>query len=330
MEKKMSNLTEILGKIENVKDKRARLYFVTRKTKKGMSRSARARDKYEYKTWKIETDSQIQEELFSIIKGKLANIADTNQFTVTDYSLIGDDDSKKILTYVKKERLQSFMHIVDDDLKNASTLDAVTNLEEIANDIWAYIIEVYTAKKIICALRKMAPSKVMVGKKGILATFRTREKSLRLSTDQNISFDKAIDAIYYGDTFYVVSKDNFEEIVGLDEEYREEAKSVAEKIMKNPLICSSFDIGADIENKNRYIKKLAKIKDEIDDLDSERIRRMKDVAKRFGQKFTVGKDGRIQLANEEDLDVMIKLLDDYFLESRQTDKKYGASVKKEM
>jgi hypothetical protein len=326
----MSSLAEILDKIEHVKEKKARLYFITRKTKKGMSKSARACDKYEYKTWKIETDISIQEELYSIMKVKLATISDAGNFIVTDYALIGDDDSKKILTYAKKERLQSFMHIVDDDLKNSSNLDSVSNLEEIASDIWAYIIEVYTAKKIICALRKMAPSKVMVGKKGILATFRTKEKSLRLSTDQNISFDKAIDAIYYDDTFYIVSKDNFEEIVGLDEEYREEAKSVAEKIMQNPLINAGFDIGSDIESKNRYIKKLAKIKDEIDALNPERIRRMKDVAKRFGQKFTVGKDGKILLSNEDDLDLMIKLLDDFFLESHQTAKKYGASVKKEM
>ena len=326
----MSKLEEILEKVKDVKDKKAKLYFVTRKIKKGMTKNARAAEKYEYKVWTINTDSEIQTELYKILDIKIGNIANKDKFTVSDYTLIGDDEAKKILTYSKKEKLSSFIKIVDVDLKNASDLDSVTNLLDIADDIWAYIIEVSSNGKNICALRKMAPSKVMVGRKGLMTKFLPKDKSLKISKEQNITFDKNIDVIYYDDVFYVVSKDNFEEIVGLQEEYRAEAKRVAEKIMNNPMIKVGYNISAGIEDKNRFIRKLAKIKDEIDKLDDARIKKMKEVAKQFGQNLNFDEDGKIKIDNDEDLDVMIKLLDDYFLESHQTGKKYGASVKKEM
>lgn len=326
----MRKLEEILENVQNVKDKKARLYFITRKTRKGMTKTPKVAEKYEYKVWSIDTDSEIQTELYKVLAVKVSNIANKDKFTVSDYTLIGDDEAKKILTYAKKEKLSSFIKIVDVDLKNASSLDNVTNLLDIADDIWAYIIELSSGKKNICALRKMAPSKVMVGKRGLMTKFLPKDKSLKISKEQNITFDKNIDVIYYDNVFYVVSKDNFEEIVGLQEEYRTEAKSVAEKIMQNPMISVGYDISAGIENKNRFIRKLTKVKDEIDKLDKARINKMEEVARKFGQKLNLDKSGKIRIDNDEELDIMIKLLDDYFLESYQTGKKYGASVKKEM
>lgn len=326
----MNELKVMLDKVEKNTTKRARLYFVTRTIKKDRSKSLKAIEKYEYKTWSIETDEEIQKELFLIFKNKLDNISNKDKYIVTDYSLIMDDAEKKILTYSKKEKLHSFIHIVDEDLKKSSTLDAVENLEKIADNVWAYIIEIYDNGTILCALRKMAPSKVMVGKKGLLTKFRPNEKSLKLSKEQNVIFDKNIDVLYFNNIFYIVSKDNFEEIVGLHEEYREEANFVAEKIMKNPLINANYDIKSAIEDKNRFIRKLAKITKEIDKLNKTRIQKMMDVAKKFNQNFIIDTNGKIKIENENDLDIMIKLLDDYFLESHQTGKKYGASVKKEM
>ena len=326
----MSKLEEILEKLQSAKERKAKLYFVTRRMKKGMSKSAKVTKKYEYKVWTIDTDSEIQTELYNVLEVKVSNIANKDKFTVSDYTLIGDDETKKILTYSKKEKLSSFINIVDVDLKNVSNLDSVTNLLDIADDIWAYIIEVTSNEKNICALRKMAPSKVMVGRKGLMTKFLPKDKSLKISKEQNITFDKNIDVIYYDDVFYVVSKDNFEEIVGLQEEYRNEAKIAAEKIMNNPMISAGYDITAGIEDKNRFIRKLAKIKNEIDKLDEAKIKKMKEVAKKFGQRLNFDKNGKLRIDNEEELDIMIKLLDDYFLESHQTGKKYGASVKKEM
>jgi len=326
----MSELSDLFARLNDVEVKQARLYFVTRTLKDGINKSSKIPNKYAYKCWSIETDVDIQRELYSVFMNKLTHISDESKFIVTDYTLITDDTEKKIMTYSKKEKISSFMHVVDNDLINASELAPVIDLQKIANSIWAYIIEIYVDGKIICGLRKMAPSKILMGDKGILTLFRTKDKSLKLNKDKIISFDKNIDVLYFNDIFYIVSKDNFEEIVGLEEEYREEAKIVADKISNNNLISLNYNLLNEIEERNRFIRKLAKIKDEIDNLDADRIKRMQSVAKQFKQKFKVDKKGKIVINDSDDLDVVVKLLDDYFLESHQTGKKYGASVKKEM
>jgi hypothetical protein len=254
-----------------------------------------------------------------------------DKYTMEDYSIFTDDVEKKILIYTKKEQINSFMHIVDTDLKDPSELTDVDDLAHIANNLWAYIIEVNLNGRMICGLRKMSPSKVLVSekRKSISAMFRINEKSLVLSQEHSIIFDKKLDAIYADDTFFVIQKDTFETIVGLESEYREVAISVAENIQKSPQIILKFDIMSEVKNKNRFIKKLAKIKDEINNIDAERIRKMKMTATTFNQSFVFESD-KIVIDNEKNLDILIKLLDDYYLSSSQTNKQYEASVKKEI
>jgi len=325
----MSKLEEILGVFDNLESKKARLYFVTRELKPGLKKTSKATDRFVYKCLTIETDTEIQTELFSLFHTKLKYISNEEKYLLTDYALVTDDADKKIMTYSRKEKMKSFIHIVDEDLYNAAYLEAVTSLDDIADKLWAYIIEVYVDNKSICALRKMSPSKVMIGKKGLFTSFRTKDKTLELFSKQTVLFDKNIDALYCDNTFFVVSKDNFEEIVGLQDEYKEEALAVADKIVKSPHFSLGFNLNGEIVDKNRFIRKLAKIREQIDEIDSARITAMQKVARDFKQEFTV-EGGKIVIRDVKELDVVIKLLDDYFVQSPQTGKKYGASVKTEI
>lgn len=326
----MSELSELLPSIDNQKNRKAKLYFVTRQLKDGFKKTSRASDRFLYKCWAINTDAEIQSELFDVFLNKLKTVSDEGMYTVAEYVVVTDDSEKKVLKYSKKSNISSFIHIVDDDLRNSATLPVVQSLEEISGNLWAYVIEVVTDDKIICGIKKMAPSKVLHGKKGIFTQFNIKEKSLVLFRDQTVTFDKTLDAIYFDDVFYAISKDNFEEIVGLQEEYKIVAKEVAQKIVENPLIEMTYDLKSAIDEKMRFVRKLTNIRDEIDKLDAARIRKMKGIAKSYNLTLNIGKDGKINISNESELDVMIKLLDDYYLESKQTGKKYGAPVKSEL
>jgi hypothetical protein len=257
--------------------------------------------------------------------------ANKDKFALENYTIVTDDVEKKILKYTKKEQISSFMHIVDTDLKNSSELTSVKNLNDIADNLWAYIIEISINGQIICGLRKMSPSKILISEKEkVIATrFKIKEKSLVLSHDQSIVFDKGLDALYAENTFFVIQKNNFEEIVGLESEYREEAKVVADKILNSPRFSINFNLMNEIENKNRFIRKLAKIKDKVDSIDTVRIKKMQETAIMFKLSF-ITRAGKIIINDEKELDIVIKLLDDYYLLSQQTGKKYEASVKKEI
>jgi hypothetical protein len=327
----MDNLDKLLSYVQNSQNRTTRLYLVTRNIKQGIYTYAKVPDKYEYTCLRINTDKAIQKELFDLFMAKITHYSDSEKFILENYSIVTDDVEKKIMTYSSKGKIKSFMHIVDNDLKNSSELDSVKDIALIADCLWAYIIEVSLNGRIICGLRKMSPSKIMVSEKEkvINTLFNLKEKSLVLSHDQSIVFDKGLDALYADDTFFVIQKTNFEEIVGLETEYREEAKLVADKIMQSPKISLNFNLKETIENKNRFIRKLAKIKDEVDKIDTPRINKMQETAALFKLSFVI-KSGKIVINDEKELDIVIKLLDDYYLLSQQTGKKYEASVKKEI
>ena len=327
----MSELNKLVSFLQENKKYTTRLYLVTRTLKDGFSLYSKVPDKYEYICYTINTDQQIQKELFNLFLDKTTYCAIPDKYVLDDYSVVTDDVEKKILKYTKKEQIKSFIHIVDKDLKDSSELKPVTDLADIADKLWAYIIEISQGGKVICGLRKMSPSKILVSdKKNSFSTiFKMDERSLKLSHDQSVVFDKGLDALYANNTFYIIQKNNFEEIVGLESEYREAAQIAADKIMNSPKISLNFNLKETIENKNRFIRKLAKIKDEIDNISSTRITKMQETAKLFKLSFIV-KAGKIIVDDEKELDVVIKLIDDYYLLSQQTGKKYEASVKKEI
>jgi hypothetical protein len=328
----MGKLQDMLSIIQGSRTRKIRLYLVTRTIKPGIAARARVANKFEYRCFTINTNNDIQKELFDLFVAKMVNISNEDKFSLDNYSIVTDDADRKVLTYTKKEKLKSFIHIVDTDLKNSSELDPVTSLSDIVDILWAYIIEISVHGETICAMRKMSPNKVLIAEKGkgIAAVFQVNEKSLVLSKDQSIVFDKSLDALYADDTFFIIQKNNFEEIVGLEAEYREEAIRVADKIMHCPQIDLNFDLMDGIENKSRFIRKLTKIKDEIETLDNKRVKKMQETASMFNLDFKVDKSGKIIIHDEKELDMVIRLLDDYYLKSPQTDKKYGASAKTEL
>jgi len=327
----MKNLKELLSLVQDSRNRRTRLYLITRTVKQGFSARSRFPDKYEYNCLSINIDQDIQKELFDLFMAKLTHYANEDSYNIEDYSIVTDDIEKKVLKYSKKEQISSFMHIVDNDIQNSSELTPVKSLSDIADMLWAYIIELSVDNNIVCGLRKMSPSKVMISEKErfITTRFKIKEKSLALFHDQSIVFDKGLDALYAENTFYIIQKNNFEEIVGLESEYREVARQVADKIIQSPRISLNFNLMSEIEDKKRFIRKLTKIKDEIDKIDVNRIKKMQETAKFFELSFVI-KSGKIIINNVKDLDIVIKLIDDYYLLSRQTGKKYEASVKKEI
>lgn len=327
----MNDLSNLLSFVQSAKRHTTRLYLVTRTVKDGISARASVPNKYDYKCYTINTDQSIQKELHTFFVEKMIHCSNEDKYVIENYSIVTDDLEKKILTYTKKERIHSFMHIVDRDLKNPSELPFVNDLADLAEDLWAYIIEIVINGRVICGLRKMSPSKVLVAgkKKSIMASFSMNEQSLVLSRDHSIVFDKNLDAIYVDGKFFVIQKGNFEEIVGLESEYRGVARTVARRIHHSPLFSLNFDLMGEIENKNRFIRKLAKIEGEVGNVDIDRIKKMKRTAEQFGQHF-VFKSGKIIVNDAKELDIVIKLLDDYYLLSQQTGKKYEASVKKEL
>ena len=75
---------------------------------------------------------------------------------------------------------------------------------------------------------------------------------------ETINLDKQIDCIYYDAMFYVIKKGNFERIVGLQEEYKTEAKNVVEQLKQTGKIDGLDKIENQIETTPSLHKKLVR------------------------------------------------------------------------
>ena len=71
-----------------------------------------------------------------------------------------------------------------------------------------------------------------------------------------VTLDKQIDCVYYDETFYVLKKVPFEQIVGLQEEYHAKANEVANKMKDTGLIDGLENVEEDLKSNTTLHKKL--------------------------------------------------------------------------
>lgn len=152
----------------------------------------------------------------------------------------------------------------------------------------------------------------------------TQSLKLELFKGQALNLDKQIDCVFFDDVFFVIKKHNFEQLVGLQEEYKELATEVAKELVQNPLFEGADKLLDLIEKKPSLYKKMVKIKrlGAYRDLQASDIKKMQKVCKKYKEVLKV-EDGKIMMEDEADVDVVLKMLGDYYKMGEISGKSYG-------
>lgn len=132
--------------------------------------------------------------------------------------------------------------------------------------------------------RKILPSKVGVDEKAkswLKTKFNTKSQQLTLLKEETVNLDEQIDCIFVDETFYVVKKAYFEQIVGLQEEYKEKAITIVDDMIKSGSFIGGEKLQELIEKKPSIHKKLIKVEriGGYKDLTPAKIKSMKKVCK---------------------------------------------------
>lgn len=321
-------IQELLTKISETPQQELKLFFVTRHLKENVRKSSKVLDKYLFKVYQIDINDEIREYLYNLTIEQLKSIIRKN-YEIMDYEVVGDD-IETLWTYSMKNKLLSFSDVVSNQLKKMPPV--VIEFEELYEnnqELWAYCIGCYDIKSRdwIYAFRKIQVSKVVVDQrksKSLQTHFNTISKKLEMLKGITINLDKQIDCIYYADIFYILRKFDFEQIVGLREEYKQAAKEVVSLLEQTNLITGTHLINEIIENTPSIHKKLVRISKvcNINTLSPKDIRKMKTVSKKYGETLTI-KDDKINISNEKDVDVVLKMLADYYKVGEVFGKNYG-------
>lgn len=328
-------LEDILGIIKDSEAKDSKLYFVTRVVKPGVTKRSRVRDKYLFKVYQIDCNNEVQEALYRTSIEQIEKIINKN-YEMIDYDVLSDE-TEHLFTYPIQNKVFSFSDVVTNQLQKVTEkIISITNITTNDEELWAYCLEFYninTNKKIF-TFRKILPSKVGVDEKPknwLKTMFNTKSQQLTLLKEETVNLDEQIDCIYVDETFYVVKKAYFEQIVGLQEEYKEKAVTIVDDMIKSGSFIGGEKLHELIEKKPSIHKKLIKVEriGGYKDLTPAKIKFMKRVCKKYGDRLT-DKDGKLFIEDEHDVDAILRALGDYYKKGEISKKPYGTFAGKEL
>lgn len=261
-----SILVDIIGQAsaENLK-----MYFVTRILKEGMKANSRVLEKFDFKVYQIEITDEVRKYLYELSLKQFQKIQENEDLHFFDYDVIADE-TEHLFTYQMQNKVGSFSDVVYNQLNQSP--QKITDLNDILQDetLWAYCVEFeMDSDKSFYTFRKLSPGKVGVEKEKdgekkslgnqIRTFFDTNTNTLSLLKSETVYLDKQIDCIFYEETFYVLKKYYFEQLVGLQEEYKKRAEDVATSISKHECFGDVKLLTEKIETKVAIHKKLMKL-----------------------------------------------------------------------
>ncbi len=342
-EKIPTKLDEVLAKISNTKEEDVKLHFITRILKNGVRKREKTLDKYIFKVYQIDVDDEIRQYLYDLSIKELERTV-SKEYSLIDYDPISDD-SDHLFSYKLKAETSSFSDVVVNQLgKELPKVESIDGIVSENEELWAYCIGFLDEENAawIYTFRKIMISKIAIDEKNdteknivlrqIRTIFNSKSKKLTLMKGEAVTLDKQIDCVYWGDTFYVLKKVPFEQIVGLQEEYHAKAIEVVDEMRRTELIDGLESLEEELNTNTSLHKKLVKLQQNggLKGLDSVRIKKMAKVCKRYGESIPVGEDGHIKVADRKDFETVVKALCDYYKKGEVSGKSYGTFSGREL
>ncbi len=342
-EKESSKLDEVLAKIKETKKEDVKLHFITRILKAGIGKRDKTLDKYVFKVYQIDVDDEIRAYLYDLSIKELERTL-SKDYTLVDYDPISDDVDH-LFSYKLKAETSSFSDVVVNQLgKELPKVESIDGIVSENEELWAYCIGFLDviSSSWIYTFRKIMISKIVIDEKNdtsknivwrqIRTIFDSSSKKLTLMKGEAVTLDKQIDCLYWEDTFYVLKKVPFEQIVGLQEEYHVKANGVVKEMLKTGLIDGLDTIEEELKTNTSLHKKLVKLQQNggLEKLDATHIKKMEKVCKRYGEAIPLGTDGHIKIDGRKDFETVIKAMCDYYKKGEISGKSYGTFSGREL
>lgn len=341
--KEPSKLDEVLDRIKDTKQEDVKLHFITRILKSGVGKRDKTLDKYIFKVYQIDVDDEIRKYLYDL------SIKEIERTVTKDYSLIDydpiSDDTDHLFSYKLKAETSTFSDVVVNQLgKELPKVESIEGIISENEELWAYCIGFLDVEnqEWIYTFRKIMVSKIAIDEKNdtdksivwrqIRTIFNSTSKKLTLMKGEAVTLDKQIDCVYWEETFYVLKKVPFEQIVGLQEEYHAKAIEVVDEMKNTGLIDGLDGLEEELKTNTALHKKLVKLQQNggLGILDDKQIKKMAKVCKRYGETISVGADGHIKINDRKDFETVIKAMCDYYKKGEVSGKSYGTFSGREL
>ena len=341
--KEPSKLDEVLDRIKDTKQEDVKLHFITRILKSGVGKRDKTLDKYIFKVYQIDVDDEIRKYLYDLSIKELERTV-TKDYSLIDYDPISDD-TDHLFSYKLKAETSTFSDVVVNQLgKELPKVESIEGIISENEELWAYCIGFLDVEdqEWIYTFSKIMVSKIAIDEKNdtdksivwrqIRTIFNSTSKKLTLMKGEAVTLDKQIDCVYWEETFYVLKKVPFEQIVGLQEEYHAKAIEVVDEMKNTGLIDGLDGLEEELKTNTSLHKKLVKLQQNggLGILDDKQIKKMAKVCNRYGETISVGADGHIKINDRKDFETVIKAMCDYYKKGEVSGKSYGTFSGREL
>lgn len=289
--------------------------------------------KFAYRAHEI----QISDELQTFIQGTLSRQLDEAwRAEMRPYKVIDDDEAAVRILEVEGKQF-AFMDVFRNQVARIGDLRPIQDFSQI-REPWAYAFA-FPGRDgtVVYSLRKTSRTKVGADArdaaprlmKRFSAAFNTNERRLEFVPYPTVTLDSEGAAFYFDERFYVLNKAQFDQVVGLEEDFAATAIAAIDEVAASNLIEGLELLRSEVGKSKRLMRRLANLMgtEGLTSVTPERLQRMAEVAEYHEIPFRVNDDGRVVIQDERDLDAVVKLLEDYFLRSPQTEFDYGTRAK---
>ena len=283
----------------------------------------------------MDVDSSLQASLSAAVADYVKSKLGKPDVECAAYQVVVDGE-ERIYEYPLSNGRLAFADVVQPQLERGVDIPKVESLAAVANDLWASCVRIQgPGNEPVYAFSKLTRGKVALDKQKkatfrIKASFDTSNSKLYLFEGQTIELPARVDCLFAKGTFFIFEKKSFERIVGAEEQFKANADRVIDELEQTGMIEGLDHMRAKSGEGTRLLRRLADVARHKghQKLDAKRIEQIRQMAKEYDLKPKFSDDGcRLLIEDAKDVNLVVKLLDDSFVESRQTGHRYEASVK---
>lgn len=309
--------------VENLK---VELFFVQRSSKTRQNKKT-----FTFITKKVDSAEILNKYFISTAKQFLEKKLSSTDLKIEDYTVIAEDTPNLVHKYKYANSLECapsiWQKIFSSDTKN------IASLNEIKDNLWAYCVRISKNNKSLILFRKTSPTKIATDgaqtlKDKFYAMFDSTDARLDAVSIDSISFDGRIDCILLENEFYIFSKNNFEKIVNLEQEFIENAQAVTDEIINQNIVEGVELLISEVHSKPSLMRMIANIarKQNHSAIGQVEIEKMKHVLRTFESRdLKLTTTGKILIEDKTDVEDFLKLLNDYHKIAMVSGKYYGSS-----
>ena len=234
-------------------------------------------------------------------------------------------DSEVLEPSLKKDYIDEIKsELLPQNVKDESNIEAYKPGDHDLSRIWAVVIKIANADKVIYLFKKNYAVNVI--KRGKVYPVFFANGALKLEEKELLKISKTFDFLYLQGELIILKKDDFERSFDYVSAVEKRANACIDLILESNILDDASKI-YDLAQKRGDVKKILSIKADNPVL-KKSPKQIASFAKKYGMEISLSEDKlKLELKNQKEAKALLKIFNDDYLISEMTKNRYDSKGK---